>query len=301
MPGLPPGWEKVLDRSSGQYYFYNARLGVTQWDPPQVSAQKTKATFVTTTTRKVVTKKPRAVPDAFAHRAPVHTTTVVHTSHSTSSGRFYCDSGDVIFLSVMLVIVIIVVVCMNTIGERSVYGQDFVSPYETTGNNINGGQTTGCGASNDECVQLEELLKLVNSHRQSIGVARMGSNAMLNTAAQRHSCYMAEYKKMSHTGGPQEEYREMANRIKLAGYKYSAAGENVAAGQKTAQSVMTAWLNSPGHKRNIEKVGFEEIGLGLKESDDGIRYWTQVFGKQLSGNKDGATNWACAKQVPNLR
>jgi uncharacterized protein YkwD len=87
----------------------------------------------------------------------------------------------------------------------------------------------------------------------------------------------------------------------LAGYKYSAAGENVAAGQKTAQSVMTAWLNSPGHKRNIEKVGFEEIGLGLKESDDGIRYWTQVFGKQLSGNKDGATNWACAKQVPNLR
>jgi len=51
MPGLPPGWEKVLDRNSGQYYFYNARLGVTQWDPPQVGAQKTKATFVTTTTR----------------------------------------------------------------------------------------------------------------------------------------------------------------------------------------------------------------------------------------------------------
>ena len=78
---LPPGWEKVLDSGSGQYYFYNARQGVTQWDPPDTGARSATATFTTvTTTRKPKAGyKPRPVvnhnasfrqPVAYAHRSP---------------------------------------------------------------------------------------------------------------------------------------------------------------------------------------------------------------------------------------
>lgn len=57
--------------------------------------------------------------------------------------------------------------------------------------------------------------------------------------------------------------RTLVSRIEKTGYKYSAAGENVAMGQSTAQRVMTAWLNSEGHRRNIESKDFDEIGVGL--------------------------------------
>ena len=59
-----------------------------------------------------------------------------------------------------------------------------------------------------------------------------------------------------------------------------ALAENVAAGQKTASDVVSSWLNSPGHRRNIENRNYVEIGLGLGETDEGLKiYWCQVFGK----------------------
>ena len=207
----------------------------------------------------------------------------------------------------LLTIVLVLVICMNTVGQGTAYSNSIVSPYAYggsegsafAGSNMNS-LTSGCGASSEECVQLKEVVRLVNTHRQSIGVDAMGSNTMLNQAAQRHSCFMAAYNTMSHTGGPQPEYREMANRVTKTGYQFSRVGENVAAGQPTAESVMEAWLNSPGHRRNIENAEFDEIGLGIKSSETGLRYWTQVFGKQQTTAKKGTTNDACVKQIPDL-
>lgn len=320
---LPPGWEKVLDRNSGQYYFYNARLGVTQWDPPQVGAQKTKATFVTTTTRKTkVVRKPQ--PLAYQHRPnpaytqPVHTRTVQHTTTShVASGRrvaygnggCLCNSGDAIFLSSLAAIVILIVVLFSTVGagtiqNGSIGGGAYNPPSNNNNNNNNNGggdvAASGCGVNDGQCVELAELVKLVNKHRVSIGAVEMTSNTMLNKAAQRHSCYMAEYKVMSHTGGPQASDRELIDRIANTGYHYQAAGENVASGQTTAKNVMKAWLNSPGHRRNIESTDFDEIGVGLRESDNGGNYWTQVFGKQQTTARQGRTNDACLRQLPGL-
>merc|ERR1719272_2590158 len=99
----------------------------------------------------------------------------------------------------------------------------------------------GCGANDEQCVELKELVVLVNEHRVSMGRVPTTSNTMLNVAAQRHSCYMASYKVMSHTGGPNADDRSMVDRVTKTGYKYSAVGENVAKGQTTARSVMRAW------------------------------------------------------------
>ena len=58
-------------------------------------------------------------------------------------------------------------------------------------------------------------------------------------------------------------------------------GENIAAGYPDEGSVMTAWLDSPGHCSNIMDSAFTEMGAGFGEnpgSTFGI-YWTQNFGR----------------------
>jgi uncharacterized protein YkwD len=63
------------------------------------------------------------------------------------------------------------------------------------------------------------------------------------------------------------------------GISYGYAGENIAAGQHSAQEVVNAWLNSPGHRRNIMNANYHKIGVGLVIQQGTIYeyYWTQMF------------------------
>ncbi len=56
---------------------------------------------------------------------------------------------------------------------------------------------------------------------------------------------------------------------------YYGAGENIAAGQDDPQEVMTAWMNSEGHRSNI-LGNFTAIGVGYA-SISGTPYWVQMF------------------------
>ena len=61
------------------------------------------------------------------------------------------------------------------------------------------------------------------------------------------------------------------------GIKYTAAGENIAAGFFNCQDVMEGWLNSPGHKANILNESYTELGLGFVTGGAYGAYWVQVF------------------------
>jgi uncharacterized protein YkwD len=65
------------------------------------------------------------------------------------------------------------------------------------------------------------------------------------------------------------------DRMERAGYTWSSAGENIAAGNGTATATMDQWMNSPGHCRNIMSGDFVDVGVGHVES---AAMWTQVFG-----------------------
>jgi uncharacterized protein YkwD len=58
------------------------------------------------------------------------------------------------------------------------------------------------------------------------------------------------------------------------------AGENVAYGFTSPQSVMDAWMDSDGHRRNILDKRFRRLGVGAKQSEDGTWYLAQVFGRR---------------------
>ena len=95
-------------------------------------------------------------------------------------------------------------------------------------------------------------------------------NGLLESAAKKHSEYMNRTGELDHKG---ENNSNAGTRISNEGYQWQAYGENIAEGYSTEEEVMEAWLNSPGHCKNIMNGEFKEMGVGTSGS-----YWTQVFG-----------------------
>ncbi|MEV4675526.1 MULTISPECIES: CAP domain-containing protein [Actinomadura] len=118
-----------------------------------------------------------------------------------------------------------------------------------------------------------QVISLVNKERAKNGCRALTSNGKLAVAAQGHSADMARRGFFDHTN---PDGKSPGDRITAAGYRWSTYGENIAKGQPTPASVMTSWMNSPGHRANILNCSFREIGVGVVKS--GGPYWTQVFG-----------------------
>lgn len=61
-----------------------------------------------------------------------------------------------------------------------------------------------------------------------------------------------------------------------------ACGENIAAGQSTASSVMDCWMNSSGHRKNILNETYKSVGIGCVKMNGGYYiYWAQCFGDRV--------------------
>lgn len=122
----------------------------------------------------------------------------------------------------------------------------------------------------------QELLNAHNQERAARNISPLVMNAKLNAAAQKHANWMAANRKMSHdqNGVP------FTTRLTAEGYHFWSAGENIAMGQPTVQAVMTAWMNSPGHRANILKAQYREAGFGIATADGRV-YWCVDFGAQM--------------------
>jgi len=68
-----------------------------------------------------------------------------------------------------------------------------------------------------------------------------------------------------------------------AGYNFSAAAENIAAGNATAAATVQQWINSPGHCANLMSATYVDTGIGYGYSATSTykHYWTQNFAKPL--------------------
>lgn len=117
-----------------------------------------------------------------------------------------------------------------------------------------------------------QVHQLTNQERSKYGLRPLSWNSQLRAAAINHSIDMARMQRMSHTGS---NGSDVSARVKAQRYSYSMIAENVAAGQRTPQQVVSSWMNSPGHRKNILNPNLTEIGIGHTNG-----YWTQVFGKR---------------------
>ncbi len=125
------------------------------------------------------------------------------------------------------------------------------------------------------------VISLVNRERSAVGCRPLRMNVALNKAAQEHSEDMATHGFLSHEGSDGSEPGE---RMSRAGYKWSAAAENIAMGYASAEAVVDGWMNSSGHRANILDCRFQDTGVGhyYVETESRGRnyghYWTMVFG-----------------------
>ena len=97
-------------------------------------------------------------------------------------------------------------------------------------------------------------------------------NDLLEKAAFRHSSDMSQKKYFSHTS---PDGTGAGKRIAETGYRWMYYGENIAMGYANEREVITGWLNSPGHCKNIMNKNYKEMGVAKVNG-----YWTQEFGSK---------------------
>lgn len=120
------------------------------------------------------------------------------------------------------------------------------------------------------------VVELVNIERQKAGLAPLTVEPLLCKGAKAKSQDMVDEGYFGHTS---PKYGSPFDMMKTFGVKYSAAGENIASGQKTPEAVMNSWMNSPGHRANILSPKYTKIGVGYAHTPNGgyHHYWTQWF------------------------
>lgn len=113
---------------------------------------------------------------------------------------------------------------------------------------------------------------LLNGIRAEAGLTPLSSSGALERAARRHARDMARKGFFDHAGSDGSDVMERARR---AGYDACMVAENIAKGQRSLEEVMTDWMASPGHRRNMLRGGVTEYGL--VRGDDDI--WVLVLGR----------------------
>jgi uncharacterized protein YkwD len=137
-------------------------------------------------------------------------------------------------------------------------------------NSGGGGNST---SSSIDAVVTDAFMTLINDHRNSIGLKPLILSPDMSRIAQTHSANMASGAvAFGHDGFS----ARCAEAIKDLGGGNLCA-ENVAEGQKDAQAAFDAWMNSPGHRANIEQPVVTHTGFGYAQSSNGTFYWTQTF------------------------
>lgn len=148
----------------------------------------------------------------------------------------------------------------------------------------------------------DEIMELVNQARWDNGqLPPLKRNNLLDSSSETHSSNMATRNFFAHCDLDTAD--SPYDRILDAGYFYTWAGENLHAGSSTAAGAMDGWMNSPGHRANILRPEFRELGIGyypdpgdahnVRYDADGncvsdqiigplYHYWTQNFGARSS-------------------
>jgi hypothetical protein len=130
---------------------------------------------------------------------------------------------------------------------------------------------------------IQQIVELTNAERANHGVPPLKLEPNLCRAAQWMTQDMAAYHYFGHEDS---QGRRAGARVPTFDYpNYSALGENLAVGYRTAAEVVAAWMKSPGHRANILNPDFREIGVAYWKAANDIpndTYWVQEFGSRYT-------------------
>ena len=117
----------------------------------------------------------------------------------------------------------------------------------------------------------QEVIRLVNEIRVENGLKELTYDWELGRVARYKSQDMKDNAYFSHTS---PVYGSPFQMIRNFGISFRSAGENIAKGYSSPQTVVNGWMNSSGHRANILNANYTHIGVGYVS---GGNYWTQMF------------------------
>jgi uncharacterized protein YkwD len=128
-----------------------------------------------------------------------------------------------------------------------------------------------------------EMLERANAARRDAGRPPLRVDRALERAAQAYAETML---RRSHYGHVGPDGSRPIDRARAAGYRPAAIAENIARGQHAVAEVMSGWLASPGHRRNLLDPDYADAGFGLafgRNAEGYEVYWVQLFARARRG------------------
>ena len=114
---------------------------------------------------------------------------------------------------------------------------------------------------------INEVYEITNNYRSLVGVPSLTLDSSLVEAANIRAKELSD--SFSHTRPNGSSCFTVLSEL---GISYGTAGENIAAGYSSSQSVMEGWRSSSGHYQNIISSKFKKIGImaGASTPNDSI-------------------------------
>ena len=145
-----------------------------------------------------------------------------------------------------------------------------------------------CALAMPAAAQEAEVLHLVNAARAAKGCGPLKMNKSLAAAALGHAKSMSERNFFGHTS---PNGASVGKRVSKAGYNWSKVAENISGGWTTPEKVVSEWMASSGHRKNILTCKYRETGIAMVYQPDDAPipgqlpypmkyYWVQTFGKK---------------------
>ncbi len=131
-------------------------------------------------------------------------------------------------------------------------------------------------------IMLKRLVKMLNDVRikgSKCGdrfypaASPLRGDNRLTRSAHIHALDMAQRNRLSHRG---RDGSNAGERIKAAGYKWKAFGENIGEGYNKPDDILKAWLESEDHCKNIMNPDFRDIGVAVAKKN-GKAFWVLVL------------------------
>ena len=119
-----------------------------------------------------------------------------------------------------------------------------------------------------------KLVTLINNHRASMGLNTLEVINHISYKSEEHNIYMIDNNVVNH-----DYFQQRVNNLTQV-LGAVRVGENIAYNYQSAESAMYAWLNSPGHKANMEG-DYTHMGISVTiDQATGKKYYTNMFMKK---------------------
>lgn len=132
----------------------------------------------------------------------------------------------------------------------------------------------GIKKKNEE-LSVDDVIDATNKERVKAGLMPLSTNPKLLATATSKNADMITYQYFEHTSPSGKTVSDLGREAK---YDYVVMGENLALGNfDSAEELLNAWMNSPGHRANILNENYQEIGVSvIKDTYQGKEVWFAV-------------------------